>query len=170
MQQNQGGQVKALLQSPAKTPQTQQVIVKQQGTSTPVLQKITPAGAVMVSGGQIISGQQQVVVSGNQVINAGGQQVSESHSSTFQTFSLFLLIVVDRQSNSGQQSDFSTATSNGKSASCHNKWPTSVDSTDRKQSSSSCSSTNTKHYLFHAVTKHTSNYTTTCKSSKTAPS
>lgn len=78
MQQNQSSQVKALLQSPAKTPQAQQqqVIVKPQNTATPIIQKITPAGAVVVSGGQVFtSGQQQVVVSGNQVINAGGQQV-----------------------------------------------------------------------------------------------
>lgn len=79
VQQNQGGQVKALLQSPAKTPQLQQqqqVIVKQ-GTTTPVVQKINPANAVMVSGGQVFtSGQQQVVVSGSQVITTGsGQQV-----------------------------------------------------------------------------------------------
>lgn len=78
VQQTQGGQVKALLQSPAKTPQQQQqqVIVKQQQvTATPVVQKINPANAVMVSAGQVFTtGQQQVVVSGNQVITAGGGQ------------------------------------------------------------------------------------------------
>lgn len=85
MQQNQIGQVKALLQSPAKTPQLQQqqVVVKQQpGTTTAVVQKINPANAVMVSGGQVFtSGQQQVVVGGNQVITTGsGQQVNNYHS------------------------------------------------------------------------------------------
>lgn len=79
VQPNQGGQVKALLQSPAKTPQLQQqqVIVKQQqGATTPVVQKINPANTVVVSGGQVLTGGQQVVVSGNQVITTGsGQQV-----------------------------------------------------------------------------------------------
>lgn len=69
-----GSQVKAMLQSsPAKA---QQVVVKQtQGT--PVLQKVSPAQTVVVSGGQVFAaGQQQVVVGGNQVIaTTGGQQV-----------------------------------------------------------------------------------------------
>lgn len=54
------------------------IVKQQQGTGTPVVQKISPANTVVVSGGQVFTSAQQVVVSGNQVITAsGGQQVKK---------------------------------------------------------------------------------------------
>ncbi|KAK4876450.1 hypothetical protein RN001_012872 [Aquatica leii] len=68
----QGNQLKTVqLQQPQSPSKNQQIVVKQQGT--PVVQKVTPSNAVVVSGGQVI--QQQVVVSGQQVIGSSGQQI-----------------------------------------------------------------------------------------------
>lgn len=102
--QGQGGQVKALLQSPAKTPQLQQqqVIVKQ-GTATPVVQKLNPANAVMVSGGQVFTGgQQQVVVSGNQVITSSSGQQVNYHRIYFKHSLIMPAFSVDHKSNRSQ--------------------------------------------------------------------